>query len=407
LPRFRYSAVDPAGRRVEGVLETADAHAAAARLQADGRLVLRVDPDGPLAAARALLTSDIGGSGALPRRRVAEATRELALLLRSGQTLDQALRFTVELTRDRAARAVLARVREKVRNGSALATALADEPGAFPRLYVGLVRAGEQSGTLGETLAQLSALLERQEALTAKVRAALVYPLLLLVASIATVALMLLYVLPQFAPLFADAGATLPGSLRFLLAAGDALAARGLTAGLVVLAAGAVLAVVLRRPGARHALDRLALAVPLAGDLVRKVEAARITRTLGTLLTSGVPLVQGLAITRGVVGNSVHAALLDTALASVKEGRRLAELLERGGLLPARTVHLLQLGEETGQLGPLALRAAEIQEVEVERTLDQLVALIVPIMTIVMGLIVGGIISAVLSAMLSLNQIAG
>jgi len=407
VPRFRYTALEPDGRSVQGLLELASEGEVVDRVQTQGRLLLKVEADTGWSALRAMLGADLLAGRGLSLRRVAECTRELSLLLTAGQSLDQALRFTIGVTTDKAAKAVLARVREKVRGGSSLAAALADEPGSFSRLYVGLVRAGEQSGTLGQTLGHLGALLDRQRAMVMRVRSAMIYPSLLVAAAIATVALMLLYVLPQFAPLFEQAGSQLPPSLAFMLAAGELLASCGMLALAALVLALAGLALALRREAVRLAVDRWLVRTPIVGGLVRQIEAARLTRALGTLLRSGVALVPALAITSGVLGNRAFVALVDGAAATVREGGSLADSLERQGLVPSRTLHLLRLGEETGELGALALRAAEIQEAEVERALEQLVAMIVPATTVVMGLVVAGIITSLMSAMLSLNQLAG
>ena len=235
---------------------------------------------------------------------------------------------------------------------------------------------------------------------------ALIYPGLLTVAAIGSITLLLTQVLPQFVPLFEQSGAALPGPTRLLIAAGGALSAYGLYA-LLALSAGALaMRQALRRPRPRLVLDRLVLGLPVIGGLQREVMAARFTRTLGTLLTNGVPLIAALGIVQDAIGNRAGVAAVGRAAASAKGGAGLARPLAESGLFPPRTVHLLGLGEETGQLGAMALRAAAIHEERTRLGVQRLVALLVPAITVVMGAAIAGIVAALLLAMLGLNDLA-
>jgi general secretion pathway protein F len=298
------------------------------------------------------------------------------------------------------------RVRDKVRGGSTLAAALAAEPKSFPRLHVGLVRAGEAGGALAEALERLGELLERQRNLAAAVQSALVYPSLLLIAGLGSIALLVGYVLPQFVPLFEQSGAPLPTPTRILLDLGAFMQDAG--PWLLAAAVGVALALrqALRDPGFRRPVDRAVLRVPVLGALLREILAARFTRTLGTLLHNGVPLLGALAIAKETIGNLAAVDAVARAAESAKGGAGLARPLEAAGVFPRRTVHLLRLGEETARLGPLALRAADIHEERSRLAIQKLVSLIVPVVTILMGVAVAGIVTSLLSAMLSLNDLA-
>jgi general secretion pathway protein F len=270
---------------------------------------------------------------------------------------------------------VLNAVRDAVRDGSAFAAALAQHPASFTRLYVGLVRAGEAGGALAATLERLATLLERERALVATVSSALIYPAVLLLAAIGSIGLLLTDVLPQFVPLFEDSGATLPSSTRLLLDAGNLLTDWGPLA-LVVLAVLVMASLRLfRRPGPRLALDRLRLRLPVIGALAREVLATRLTRTLGTLLLNGMPLITALDVVREALGNAAGVQAVEAATVEVRGGAGLARSLAVSGLFPARTIHLLQLGEETAQLGLMALRAAEIHEEKTRLAVQRLVSL--------------------------------
>ncbi len=406
MAQFRWSAVNSGGDVVQGVMEAPDRGAVVDRLQQDGQLVLRADlADGRPRWAE-LLHIDLGGRRALDKAALGEVTRELSIMLAAGQDLDRALRFVVDNARNVRVRTVLGNVRDKVRAGRSLAVALAGEPQSFSKLYVGLVRAGEAGGSLPETLERLANLLERERSLTASMRAALVYPILLVAAAIASVVLLLEYVLPQFVPIFEQAGAKLPASTRALMAIGSGLGALGPWLLIGMLAAGLFGRRLLGDPSNRARVDRVVLQLPIVGALMRETVAARLTRTLGSLLQNGVPLIAALGIARDALGNLAAAAAVDAAALAAKGGNGLTRPLAQSGLFPARTIHLLQLGEEAAQLPAMALKAADIHDEQARLMMQRLVALTVPIITIVMGFAVAGIVGSLLTAMLSLNDLA-
>jgi general secretion pathway protein F len=328
-------------------------------------------------------------------------------MLAAGQDLDRSLRFLLDIAPNARVRSVLDQLRKSVRDGSALAAAMQQQPESFPRLYIGLVRAGEAGGTLAETLERMATLLERQRSMAATIKSAMIYPGLLTLVAIGSITLLLTTVLPQFVPLFQQNGAALPTSTQMLIDAGDLVSGYGLY-GLLALA-GVFLAIrqLLRQPGPRLLADRLTLRLPLIGGLVREALAARFSRTLGTLVINGVPLLASLAVVRDALGNLAAAAAVDRAALKAKDGAGLARPLEESGIFPLRTIYLLRLGEETAQLGPMALRAADIHEEQTRLGVQRLVSLLVPAITICMGAAVAFIVASLLMAMLSLNQLVG
>ncbi len=279
-----------------------------------------------------------------------------------------------------------------MRSGTAVPSpaALGRRPKSFSRLYVGLVRAGEAGGSLAETLERLADLMERERSLAATVQSALIYPALLTVAAIGAVALLLTQVLPQFVPLFEQNGAALPASTQFLIDAGDAVSRFGLTGLLVLLAAVVAGRMALRDPGVRLAFDAMKLRIPIIGGLSREIMAARLARTLGSLLQNRVSLIPALSIVRDVLGNEAGVRAVDAATTSASGGAGLSRSLGESGLFPVRLVHLLRLGEETAQLGPMALRAAAIHEERVRISTQRMVALLTPAITIAMGAVIAG-----------------
>ena len=332
--------------------------------------------------------------------------RELAVMLAAGQDLDRSLRFICEIAPNARARRILEEIRDAVRNGAPLAAALSRHPGSFQALHIGLVRAGESGGRLAPTLERLAILLERQRSLRATVTSALIYPTLLLIAASGSIVLMLTQVLPQFVPLFEQNGAALPRPTQLLIDAGHVLSAYGLwLLGALVLAVIAAREA-LRRPGPRLVWDRFTLRIPVVGRLAKEIVAARFARTFGTLLANDVPLIAALGIARDVIGNRAAAAAVDHASISARGGAGLAGALADAAVFPLRTIYLLRLGDETAQLGQMALRAAEIHEEQSRLGIQRLVSLLVPTITIVMGATIAGIVASLLLAMLSLNDLA-
>lgn len=269
-----------------------------------------------------------------------------------------------------------------------------------------MVRAGEAGGTLPATLEQLATLLERERSLKASLNAALIYPVVLVIAAIGSVVLLLEYVLPQFTPFFEQAGAKLPVATQVLMTVGRILGAGAPWLLLAVVALALLTRHMLADPARRLKADRLVLRLPVIGRLVQETMAARLTRTLGTLLQNGVPLIAALTIAKDALGNRAAAAAVEAASAAAKGGGGLARPLGEAGLFPPRTIHLLQLGEEAAQLAAMSLKAADIHDEQARLIVQRIVALAVPAITIAMGLVVAGIVSTLLTTVLSLNDLA-
>jgi len=375
------------------------------RLQRQGTMPVHAEPADRASRFGGLLRLARGDLRGLRKQDVADLIRELATMLTAGQDLDRALRYMQETAPSRV-RPTVTGLREAVRDGNPLSAAMGRFPSDFPSMHVGLVRAGEAGGNLGPTLVRIADLLDRQRALASTVTSALIYPAVLLVAMIGAVTLLLTAVLPQFVPMFEQSGVALPASTQFLIAAGGFVQDDGLYALLALLACVVVARVALRQDSVRLIVDRLVLRLPVVGGLTREVLAARFTRVLGTLLLNGVPLIAALAVVRDAVGNRAAQSAVDGASLTARGGGSLTPALEAAGVFPSRTIHLLRLGEETAQLGAMALRAADIHEERTRLATQRLTSLLVPAMTILMGIAVGGIVASLMNAMLSLNNLA-
>ena len=408
MPVFRYRAIGPQGDVQSGTMDAATAADVIARLQRQGSIPMRAELEQSGSWLATLLRTEAGGKAqSLKRQELGNILRELATMLAAGQDLDRALRYLQETSPQWRVRAVVAGLRDDVRDGRALSVSMARFPRAFSRMHVALIRAGEASGQLAATLEQLAELLERQQSLASSITSALIYPSLLLLAAIGSVALLLTQVLPQFVPMFEQSGAKLPASTQFLIDTGAAVSGYGLQALLATVALVVVFRAMLRHPGPRGLVDRLLLHLPVSGALLREVLAARFTRVLGTLLVNGVSLIAALGVVRDAVGNTAAVAAVDAATSSARDGAGLSGVLGESGVFPPRTVHLLRLGEENAQLGPIALRAAAIHEEHTRLATQRLVSLLVPAITIFMGVAVAGIVASLMTAMLSLNDLAG
>lgn len=406
MTAFRYTAIARSGERIAGVMDASSEADVIARLRRQGALPVRAQPaDGVQAGAPGWWHLEFSRRGP-GKQAVADLIRELATMLTAGQDLDRALRYMQDTSSARV-RPVVTGLRDAVRDGSPLSSAMGQHPSVFTPLQVALVRAGEAGGNLAPTLMRMADLMERQRALSATVTSALIYPALLLAAMIGAVTLLLTEVLPQFVPMFEQSGAKLPGSTQFLIDTGAFVQAYGLAAVLAMLAAVPIVRLGLRRPATRLLLDRFLLRLPLAGNLLREILAARFTRVLGTLLQDGVALLPALAIVRDAMGNRAAAQAVERASLDARGGNPLTPSLEAAAVFPRRTAHLLRLGEETAQLGPMALRAADIHEERTRLATQRLLALLVPGLTILMGIAVGGIVASLMTAMLSLNDLAG
>lgn len=405
MPLFRYQALNARGELLEGQLEAASAAELAARLQEQGHLPVQVVPAGTgtgLTSWRSLLRP-----APFAGERLVRFTQQLATLLAAGQPLDRALGILMAQPDEPAARRIIADVRDAVREGASLSAALERQHGAFSRLYVNMVRAGEAGGSLAPTLQRLADYLERVHRLRARVINALVYPAILLVMVGLSLLFLLGYVVPQFAAMYDSLGADLPWFSRTVLAVGQ-----WVRAGWIVLLALPLLAVLtverLRRdPVFLQRLDGWLLARPRLGALLARLETARLARTLGTLLGNGVPLITALGIARNVLSNRVLAAQLETVIDEVKNGLSLAAALARTKGFPALAIQMIQVGEESGQLEAMLLKAADVFEQDTQASIERLLAALVPAVTLLLALVIGAVILSVLAPIYDLTNAVG
>jgi general secretion pathway protein F len=405
MMRFRYEAVSASGELVAGEMEAETQAAVIERLQSQGHVPIRADAASRGALAR-LLSWEVRPRKKRPVRNLALLTQQLATLLHAGLSLDRALELAQTVTPREAERECLAAVLAKVRGGSSLVDAMAAQPAVFPKFYLGMVRAGEAGATLDATLRQLADFLERSQAAREKVTSALVYPAIVLVTGLGSIALLFGFVIPRFRPLFEDAGTALPAAAQAVLAVSDFLRDYWWA----MLVAVAIAALVIRRQfrggETRRRWDGRLLRLPLVGDLITKSEVARMTRTLGTLLKNGVAPLVALAITRETLRNTVIADAIGAVADSLKQGKGLAEPLSLSKAVPVLAIQLIRVGEETARLDEMLIKTAEIFDDEVARSVERLLALLVPGITILLGIVVALVIGSILTAVLSVYELA-
>ena len=405
MTEFRYVAVDPSSQTIEGRMEALTKSAVVERLHAAGHVPIRIDEIGLLT----LQNMDVGElftSRRVSRRSLALITGQLATLLHAGLALDESLGILADLIERPRERQALRTLREKISGGVTLADAMAAQPKVFPAFYVSMVRAGEAGASLESVLARLAEFLERSEAAKEHVKSALMYPLIVAVTCCVSIAVLMMFVVPRFRPLFEQAGSALPTSARLLLAASDLVNSFWWVGVLVPLLLVVVLASQFKSRASRARWERLFLRLPLVGDLIAKVEVVRFSRTLGTLMKNGVSLLAALAITRETIGNQVFVGAVSHVLEQVKTGKGLAVPLAQTKVFPPLAIHLIRVGEESGRQEEMLFKIADIFETETRRSIDRMLALLGPALTVVLGLVVAGVIGSILTAILSVYDLA-
>ena len=398
MASFRYKAVTPSGETVEGQMDAASVDDVIARLQEQGNVPLEAgDAAGGGSLLGGLRRKTLSGSA------LVQFTEQLGILLHAGLPLDRALQMLLELPEGERARHVVERIRDRVRGGSSLSRAMEEEHGVFSKLYLNMVRAGEAGGALDAALARLADYLERARKLRESVIGALVYPAFLLFGVLGALILLLAFVLPQFVPIFQDMDVKIPLITRILMGFGTFLHDWGLLLLAALVVAGLYAGARMRDPEVRRAFDARLLRVKVFGPLLLKVDTARLMRTLGSMLKNGVSLLAALGIARQVVANRELGAQLEPATEAVKGGDSLSHALAAHTGFPKLAIQITTVGEESGTLDDMLLRAADTYDVEVKSAIDKMLSALVPILTIVMALLVAGIMMSILLPLLSLT----
>jgi general secretion pathway protein F len=406
MPFFQYKAVTPSGEVQEGVLEASSTTSAVARLQEMGFIPIRAEEAGAAkTAAAAGSRTPFFQRNRITPDDIGVLTRELATLLKAGLPLDRSFEILINLASSPKVADLLAKIRNEVRGGAALSKALEAQRGIFSRFYINMIRAGEAGGSLPTVLLRLAEYMERAKALRDNITASLTYPAFLAVISLAAVVMLLGFVVPKFKPIFAGTGKAIPFVTQAVLFMGDALRNYWLPMVVAVVAIAWIVARRLRDPEVRYKVDRWIVTGPIVGSLFSRVEMARFSRTLGTLLANGVTLVAALNIVRETMGNAYLAEAIGAVARELKEGRGLGRPMMETGRFPMLAVHMIQVGEETGRLDDMLMQVAETYDHEVEVAIRKSLALLQPVMIVAMAVVIGFIIIAILMAMMSVYDL--
>ena len=411
MPVYEYKGINKSGKPAKGVLDADNPRALKDELRKKGIFLsgYKVAGDAPAKASKP------GRAPAAPSKRrfskrvkvmeLAEFTRQIATLLKAAIPVVDCLTAVAKQVENPRLGRVLNEVRRSVTEGQSLAAAMADHPGVFNDLYVNMVKAGESSGTLDIVFFRLADFTESQAKLVSRIKGAMTYPVVMMVVGIAIVSLMMVFVVPKLTAMFTDMGQKLPFITLALIAVSEYFQNWW---HVTFFGAGGLIMWLNRyrkSDGGKPHWDRLVLRLPLLGPMLRMVAMARFSRTLGTLLRSGVPILNALEIVKHVVGNIVLADVIEEARESVQEGNTLAKPLEASGHFPPMMVHMIAVGEQSGQVEEMLDNVSSSYEMQVDSKLNVLTALLEPLMILVMGVAVALIVFAILTPMLQMNEL--
>jgi type IV pilus assembly protein PilC len=421
MPRYTYVALDARGQESTGLVDAASTNDAIGELRRAGYFPTHVYEEGAAGVAtktarpkktkapRAERKSG-GGNIVLFQKKTVKPkvlmifTRQLATLIDAGLPLLRGLNVLAKQERDSVLKGTIDKLADSVQGGSTFSEGLAQHPRIFNNLYVNMVKAGELGGVLEVVLTRLAEFQEKAQKIKNKVVAAMVYPIIVLVLAVGIMTFLLVFIVPKFEAIFHDmlGDKPLPAITLFVINVSGFVQNHwaillGVVAGIIVaykIAAGT-------RAG-RTILDRVKLRAPLFGDLIRKTAISRFSRTLGTLVTSGVPILQALNITRETAGNSVIQRAISQVHDSVKEGESIVLPLETSGAFPPMVISMIDVGEETGQLPEMLLKIAEVYDDEVDNSVAALTSMLEPIMIVFLALVVGTIVIALFMPLISI-----
>ena len=417
MAEFVWRAVQASGQVVDGRLEAPSVAQALRQLRERGLTPLSVDnaAGAPAAALPASAGASLAAGAGRPARAqkgpvqaadVLAITSELAIMLKAGLALDNALRVLIEMSHKPSVAALLQGILADVKGGAPLSRALSQHKALFGDFYINMVRSGEASGQMASVMARLVEHMERLRALRDSVVSATIYPAILLGVAVLSLVAMLGFVVPQFEQLFKDMGDALPLPTRIVMEMGQAFQTYGWV---IALAAAALVWLIgrwLKTPGGSQWWQTRVLRLPLLGGLLRKYQLTLFARSLGTLLGNGVPLLTALRIATETVGNQTLRAPLERMVPQVKEGARVADAMRNTGIFEPLALNLMRVGEETGRIGPMMLELAQILNREVENGIKRALTMLEPMLILVLGVLIAAIIVSILLGILSVNDLA-
>lgn len=410
MPVYEYRGLDAQGQSARGLREADSPKSLRNVLRRDGIFLTEyfAESDKGKQGLKGKLSGDIDLARYLPQRisvqDVAVSTRQLATLLNAGIPLVEALTALVDQVENKALKRVFSTVKQKVNEGTSLADALAEHPKAFSGLFVNMIRAGESSGAMDVVLFRLADFTEGQSRLRSKILGTMMYPIIMVFVAIGILGILFTVVIPRITLIFKNANAQLPLPTRMLIGASEMGRSYWWLLLLALLVSGLLFRRWAKSSSGRAVLDQLSLVAPVFGGIVRMLAVARFARTLGTLLSSGVPLLTALDIVKNVVTNTVLTGAIEDVRESVREGSSIADPLRRSKQFPPIVVHMVAIGERSGALENMLGKVADSYEQQVELRVGMLTTLLEPLMILIMGAGVAFVVFSILMPILQLNQ---
>ena len=406
MPVFEYKALNAKGRQISGILDSESALTARQKLRASRIFPVKITQvqDTTKKKERRFLSSLHLGRR-IKQSELSMLTRQLATLVGAGFQLVSALDTLLSQTKLPALNRRLAKIKDMIVEGQSFAHALSLYPETFSALYINMVKAGETSGTLEIVLNQLADITEKQQALNSRIRNALAYPVLMAFIGSVVLFLLLTFIVPSITGIFTDMNQTLPAPTLLLISLSEMFKSFWWAFLMVLIAIPIALRNIKKTNKGRRVVDRTVLKIPLVGQLIKKISAARFSRTLGSLLDNGVSMLSALEIVKNIVGNTIISNAIEEASIQVGKGQGLGASLETSAIFPNLSIQMIQLGEQSGELEIMLDKVADVYENEVESAVLGLTALLEPIMILVMGVVVGFIVLSICLPIFEMNQL--
>ena len=392
--QFAYKARESGGKTLEGMVEAPDQKAAIARLRERKLIVIEV-------TQKAVKKK----KGKVRNNDIVIFSRQLSTLVSSGVPIVQGLNILEEQAENPAFKTVVGALRLDIESGLSIADAMKKHPVVFTELYVSMIRAGEVGGILDTILERLSSYLESSEALKAKVKSALMYPMVVSIVAALITVFLIMFVIPIFKNIFSSFGGNLPFITRMIISLSDFLRHQAIILGLILGGIYWAVRKYIKTEKGQERVDDLSLKLPVFGILLKKVAIAKFTRTLGTLIKSGVPILQGLETVAKTSGNKIIEKAINSSRNSIKEGGRMSEPLKKANIFPPMVIQMISVGEETGGLDNMLNKIADFYDQEVDTAVKGLTSMIEPLIMVVLGAVIGTIVIAMFMPMFSLGDL--
>jgi general secretion pathway protein F len=404
MENYFFKATTMDGEILEGSVEAESKESVIELIQSQGRVPIRVE----LGLGSEVQKNVFKKSQPLFKRKnkhLLNFTSELSTLLKAGLSLDMALALLINVNSAPEFTEVLEDIKERINGGASFADALETRKDIFPQIYVSLIRAGEMGGALEKVTENLAEHLERNNELRDSLKTAMVYPIILILVAVIAIVILLTYVIPQFKELFEGMGSELPLSTVIVLQSGDFVHQYGWGVVLGIVMVVLFIKKQLKTNEGQYRWHKRALALPMAGDLIVKMEVTIFSRTLGTLLSNGIPMMKAMKIVKQTIQNRVMVQGMEKVIKALNEGESLSAPLKKIDCFPTFAVQMIRVGEESGELEQMLLHLADIYEKEVSKSMKQTLSLLEPVLILVLGAIIAGVIMSILVAIMGINQI--